>query len=161
MNKILTLCLLLVFAAACEQRDDELDIQAAEVAIQQQIGKYKAALDAASVELASQVWDTSPDVSFIYPGGHQHGWEEIKGVYTFFGSTFTDRRLTTRDVSVHVLGDAAWAEFYWHFTAKVSSSGTPMESDGRETQVYRKNGDRWMLMHVHYSGPAMTFAQVQ
>jgi ketosteroid isomerase-like protein len=132
------------------------DSKAAEEAIRQQIAKYTVALDAADIELASQVWLTSPQVSFIHPGGHGHGWEEVKGIYSFFGSTFSERKLTARDVSVHVNGDSAWAEFYWHFVAKQSKDGVSIQTDGRETQVYNKAGDRWQLVHVHYSGPAMT-----
>lgn len=147
---LLALSLLLMAAASCG-RDDS----AAAEAIRQQIAKYTAALDAADVGLASQVWDSSADVSFISPAGHQHGWEEVKGVYAFFGSMFSERKLTARDVSIHVLGeDAAWAEFYWRFVAKQRSDGAAVQTDGRETQVYRKRDGRWVLMHVHYSGPA-------
>jgi ketosteroid isomerase-like protein len=149
------ICVSFGFTLACN-RAGQPNPEAAEASIRQQITKYTGALNAADTALAAQVWDTAGDISFISPAGHQHGWEEIKGVYEFFGSSFKDRKLTVRDISVHVLGDAAWAEFYWHFDAK-QSDGTPMQSDGRESQVYRKDGDRWALVHVHYSGPAMTF----
>jgi hypothetical protein len=66
----------------------EGDPKVAEQEIREQVGRYTAALDAADTNLASQVWDTAPDVSFIHPGGHAHGWEEMKGIYEFFGSAF-------------------------------------------------------------------------
>src|SRR5438105_3237076 len=97
------------------------DAKAATDAIRQQIAKYTAALDAADIDLASQVWLTSAEVSFIHPGGHARGWEEVKEIYKFFGSSFSERKLTVRDVSVHVNGDTAWVEFYWHFVAKQSN----------------------------------------
>lgn len=156
-NHRLTLYLILALTVSCAapgERGD--DVQASTEAIRLQIGKYTAALDAADTNLASQVWLTSPEVSFINPAGHQHGWDEVKGVYTFFGSAFSERKLAVRDVSIHVNGDAAWAEFYWHFDAKQRPDGAPMQSDGRETQVYRKVGDQWLLVHVHYSGPPMS-----
>ena len=72
----------------------------------------------------------------------------------------TDRTLTTRDIRVHVYGDAAWAEFDWHFAAMLRSSGAPVESNGRETQVYRMIGPaRWALVHVHYSAMAASLAR--
>jgi ketosteroid isomerase-like protein len=80
----------------------------------------------------------------------------VKEIYKFFGSSFSERKLTVRDVSVHVNGDAAWAEFYWHFVAKQSNDGSTVQTDGRETQIYNKAGSHWQLVHVHYSGPAMT-----
>jgi ketosteroid isomerase-like protein len=123
---------------------------AGRAAIQQQIAKYTAALDAADTDLAAQVWDTTGEISFINPVVHSHGWEEIQGAYAFFRSAYSERKLTVRDVSIHMLGDAAWAEFNWHFTGR-QSDGAVIESDGRESQVYRRTGGRWALVHVHYS----------
>jgi len=138
------------------QHHFEVFAQSGSDAIRQQIAKYTAALDAADIDLAGQVWRTSPDVSFIHPAGHAHGWEEITGFYKFFGSAFSERKLTVRDLTVHVNGDSAWAEFYWHFVAKQRNDGSVVETDGRETQIYNRAGNRWKLVHVHYSGPAMT-----
>jgi ketosteroid isomerase-like protein len=152
----LILCFALVFTVSCGSSGESAsEVRASTNAIQGQIAKYTAALDAADINLASQVWLTSPEVSFLHPAGHQHGWEQVKDIYTFFGSSFSERKLTVGDVSVHVNGGSAWAEFYWHFDAKQRSNGTTIQTDGRETQVYRRIGDRWRLVHVHYSGPPM------
>jgi ketosteroid isomerase-like protein len=156
--RYLSLCLLLIFTASCGVHgDNSRDVQVATDAVRQQIAKYTAALDAADTAIASEVWLTSPDVSFISPAGHQHGWEEVKKVYEYFGSAFSERKLTVRDVSVHIYRDSAWTEFYWHFEAKQRSDGAAIQTNGRETQVYRKVGrDRWALVHVHYSGMPTT-----
>ena len=120
--------------------------------IRQLIADYAAAVDAADINLAAKVWDTSPEVSFIHPLGHAHGWDEVKLVFTdIMGGMFSERKLTPRDIQVHVYGDAAWSEYYWHFTATQRKDGLKIQTDGRETQIYRKNGNRWLLVHVHYS----------
>jgi uncharacterized protein (TIGR02246 family) len=120
--------------------------------IRQVIANYAAAVDAADIKLAARVWDNSPDVSFIHPLGHSHGWEEVKGFYTgVMGGMFSERKLTPRDIKVRVYTDSAWSEFNWHFTATQKQDGAAVQSDGRETQIYRKVGDRWVLVHVHYS----------
>jgi ketosteroid isomerase-like protein len=120
--------------------------------IRQLIDNYAAAVDAADVRLAAQVWDTSPDVSFIHPLGEAHGWEEVKGFFTdTMGGMFSERKLTPRDIKIHVYGDSAWSEFHWHFVARQRKDGVEVQSDGRETQIYRKVGNRWALVHVHYS----------
>jgi ketosteroid isomerase-like protein len=140
--------------AACNRPAEST--QAAD-AIRQQITKYLEALNAADIGLASQVWETSRDISFINPAVHSHGWDEVKGVYQYFGSAFSERKLTARDISVHVYGDSAWAEFTWHFDAKQKDNGAAVQTDGRETQVYRKlDGNRWALVHVHYSNMLAT-----
>ena len=66
---------------------------------------------------------------------------------------FSERKLSVRDVTIHVDGYAAWAEFYWHFGATLRSNRSPVTTEGRETQIYRKDNSRgWVLVHVHYSG---------
>jgi Xaa-Pro aminopeptidase len=120
--------------------------------------KYAKSIDTADTTLAAEVWLDSPDVSFIHPLGHEHGFEQIKqNVYTrLMGGMFSERKLSVHDVSVHVYGDAAWAEFYWDFDAKLRKDGSPVTTHGRETQVYQKIQGRWRLVHVHYSGMPVT-----
>jgi ketosteroid isomerase-like protein len=142
-----------LLCVACSNKVD--DSKAATDSIRSQIAKYTAALDAANINLAAEVWRTSADISFIHPAGHAHGWEEVKGFYNFFGSAFSERKLTLRDEVIHVNGNSAWAEFYWHFIAK-GKDGSMVETDGRETQIYENSGTGWQLVHVHYSGPPLT-----
>jgi Xaa-Pro aminopeptidase len=127
-------------------------------AIRGLIEKYAKSIDAADTTLAAGIWLDSPDVSFIHPLGHEHGFEQIKqNVYTrLMGDTFSERKLSIHDVSVHAFGDSAWAEFYWDFTAKFRKDGSPLTTHGRETQLYQKIDSRWRLVHVHYSGMPVT-----
>lgn len=129
-----------------------------EAAIRSVIATYAKAVDAADPNLASRIWADTPDVSFIYPGGHEHGLEAIKtAIYEqAMGQTFTERRLTVRDVAIHCYDDSGWAEFYWDFTAKLRKDGSPVATHGRETQIYRNINGQWRLVHVHYSGMPAT-----
>lgn len=121
--------------------------------IRQLITDYAAAVDAGNANLAAKVWDTtSADISFIHPLGHAHGWDEVKLIFTdLMGGMFSERKLTPRDINVHVYGDSAWSEFNWHFDATQKKDGVKVQTDGRETQIYRKRGNRWLLVHVHSS----------
>jgi Xaa-Pro aminopeptidase len=134
------------------------DISGDRVAIRDLIDKYARSVDAADPALGAEVWLDSPDDSFIHPLGHEHGFEQIEqNVYKhLMGDTFSERKLSVRDVSVHVFGDSAWAEFYWDFNAKFRKDGSPITTHGRETQLYRKVQGRWRLVHVHYSGMPAT-----
>jgi len=126
--------------------------------IREIISKYAKSVDEADPALASQVWLDSPDVSFIHPVGHEHGFDQIKeNIYgSLMGDTFSERNLTPHDISVHVYGDAAWAEFYWDFAAKLRRDGSPVTTHGTETQVYLRTADGSRLVHVHYSGMPAT-----
>jgi ketosteroid isomerase-like protein len=118
------------------------------------IARYAKSVDNADTNLASQIWWDSPEVSFIHPLGHEHGFDQIKeNVYgRLMGETFSERKLTPRDITIHVFRDAAWAEFYWDFTAKFRKDGQSITTHGRETQIYRKIEGSWRILHVHYSG---------
>jgi Xaa-Pro aminopeptidase len=127
-------------------------------AIRSLIEKYAKSVDGADTALAAEVWLNSPDVSFIHPLGHERGFDQIKqNVYQhLMGDTFSERKLSVHDVSVHVYGDTARAEFYWDFAAKFRKDGAPLTTHGRETQLYQKENGRWHLVHVHYSGMPVT-----
>jgi ketosteroid isomerase-like protein len=122
------------------------------------IAKYAKSVEDADTTLASEIWWDSPEVSFIHPLGHEHGFEQIKqNVYErLMGGTFSERKLTPRDITIHVFGDAAWAEFYWDFNAKFRKDGQSIATHGRETQIYRKMQGTWRIIHVHYSGMPTT-----
>ena len=152
VRRALSLYTVIALTAFCQSSRSKANDEKAVDAIRQLLAKYTAALDAADVGLAAQVWRTSPDVSLIHPGGHARGWEEVKQFYNFFGSAFSDRKLTARDVSVQINGETAWVLYYWHFIGK-GKDGSTLETDGRESQIYYKTGNRWQLIHAHYSSP--------
>lgn len=135
------------------------NIKAAEVEIKRLIEQYAQSIDSADTKLAAQIWSTTEDVSFIHPRGHEHGWERVKrNVYEqLMGATFSERKLNIHDVAIHAYPEGvAWAEFYWNFEAKLRKDGQPLRTRGRETQIYRQTAEGWRLVHVHYSGPAVT-----
>ncbi len=133
---------------------DEVSVNA----IRKLIDKYAKSNDNADPSLAATVWSPSPDVSFIHPRGHERGWKQIAENFygATMGETFSERKLTVREIEVQVHGDAAVAVFYWDFVAKMRSDGSILKTHGRETQVFRKDDRGWSLIHVHYSGMPMT-----
>jgi ketosteroid isomerase-like protein len=123
------------------------------------IQKYEKSISDADTTLAAEVWAQNEEVTFIHPQGQAYGWEQIKGdVYEkLMRDLFSERRLIANNISIHVYKDAAWAEFSWIFVAKLRSNGSPVKTQGWETQVYHKGDKGWRLVHVHYSGvPAGT-----
>ena len=122
--------------------------------IRRLIANYTKSVDAADTTLASRIWSHAPEASSIYPLGEEHGFEQIKQhLYVhLMGEMFSERDLQVHDISVHVYGVAAWAEFSWDFHAKFKKDGSPIANHGRETQIYHKEEGGWRLVHVHYSG---------
>ena len=153
-ERFVRVLVVVVLAVNAAQAQSGTTSTADENIIRQMVAKYAKSVDEASTDLAAQVWLDSPDVSFIHPLGHEHGFVEIKrNVYVhLMGETFSERHLKPRDLSVHVHGTAAWVEFYWDFDAKFRKDGSSLATHGRETQVYWKTPQGWHLVHVHYSG---------
>ena len=129
-----------------------------ERAIQKLIATYATSVDDADTKVAEEIWSSAPEVTFIHPLGEEHGLPQIESdVYeNLMGTTFSERHLTLKGISVHVYGNAAWSEFEWDFVAKVRKDGSTFQSKGRETQVYHKENGQWRIVHVHYSGVPVT-----
>lgn len=125
-----------------------------EQAIRQLIATYAHSIDMADPEIAEQIWSNSSEVSFIHPRGEAHSLGEIEAdVYiNLMAGTFSKRKLSPKNITVHVCGDTAWSEFQWDFVATVRADGSAIETQGRETQVYHKENGQWRIVHVHYSG---------
>jgi ketosteroid isomerase-like protein len=134
--------------------DTDADTQA----IKSLIAAYASSIDRADTKSADQLFSNAPEVTFIHPRGEEHGREQIEtNVYrNLMGATFSERRLTPKDIAVHVYDDTAWSEFNWDFVAKVRTDGSDVHSQGRETQIYHRENGQWRIVHVHYSGVPVT-----
>ena len=103
------------------------------------IAKYAKSIDAADPALAAEIWSQSPDVSFIHPQGHEHGFAQIRqNVYLkAMGGTFSERRLTIKDVAIRVYRDTAWAEFNWNFAGRLKTTAHRTTKAGRPRSTER------------------------
>ncbi len=119
--------------------------------------KYTTSIDNADVALASEIWSHDPSVTFIFPLGTAHGFEQIAD-QVYIGAMrnmFSKRDLILHQPAVHVYADAAWSEMTWTFHATMKD-GSAITTEGRETQVYHKEQGVWRIVLVHYSVPAIT-----
>jgi ketosteroid isomerase-like protein len=144
-----TLFLISAFAVAETDTGPATDVEA----IHSLINQYAKAVDTVDLQLLSQIWSHSPEVSFIYPLGEEHGFDAIE--QNFFqkvmGGMFSARDLQPNRVEIHVSGNSAWAEFHWVFHGTMRKDGSAVTTNGVETQVYRKEAGSWRLVHVHYT----------
>jgi len=89
---------------------------------------------------------------FHPPVGHEPRFRanQAKCYTRLMGAIFSERELNVHDVSVHVYGDAAWANSIG-FRCQFRKDGSPRDT-WLEKQLYRREQGRWRLVHVHYSG---------
>lgn len=85
------------------------------------INRYLYSIDKADPTLGKQLFYVSPETSFIHPRGHERGWSQIAENFygTTMGKTFSKRTLKLdAPPAIHVYGNAAVAEFDWHFSKR-------------------------------------------
>src|SRR5258707_15759253 len=99
------------------------------------IEKYQQSIVDADVDLASEIWSTKDDVSFIHPRGQERGWDAVANNFygITMGDTFSERKLETFNLFVHEHGDHAWVEFYWRFGAIMRRDPPRFLTEGRPT----------------------------
>jgi ketosteroid isomerase-like protein len=143
------LCLMPAYAAGQTDTGPGRDIAAIHYLIEQ----YAKVVDTVDLNLLSQIWSHSPEVSFIYPLGEEHGFDAIEQhvFQNIMGGMFSARDLEMHGVAIHVSGNTGWSEFHWIFHAKMRKDGSAVTTHGVETQVYRRESGKWRLVHVHYS----------
>lgn len=124
--------------------------------IRQLISRYFTSIDRCDTNMAEEIF--SPDATFIQPRGEDHGRAQIEAdLYrNLMGKTFSKRNLTAKEISIHVYGNTAWAEFNWDFVATVRQDGSAFHSRGSETDIFRREGGKWRIVHAHYSSAPVT-----
>jgi ketosteroid isomerase-like protein len=161
LKSMLLLCLTLAVSTACQtavssEPASKADPQAEPTKLKELVGKYKESINAADAALGASLFSKSSEVSFIHPRGHERGWDAIqKGIYGMFADNFTKRELKSSDERINVYGDTAWVEFYWVFDATLKDN-SPLQTKGRETQIWKREAGQWRIVHVHYSGMPVT-----
>ena len=120
------------------------------------VAQYAQAVNQADTLLASKLWSPTAEISFIDPQGTEYGWKRIKNIYQIFKDNFISRKLSFSDLKFAYYGDVSWLTFYWTFDATLKTSNSPVQTKGRETQIWRKINYEWRLVHVHYSEMPVT-----
>ncbi|MBN1844036.1 MAG: nuclear transport factor 2 family protein [Deltaproteobacteria bacterium] len=135
-----------------------MSLQTMQKEIEYLVSQYARSIDEADTDLAATLWSTTDEATFIHPRSHERGWEQVKKrLYEeTMRDRFTHRKLQIHDLDVQCYENMAIAVFYWTFDAIFRSDGRLHRTQGRETQVFRYTDDRWLLVHVHYSGMPIT-----
>ncbi len=154
MNKTFLLILLVVTTLLGVQR--KAAAQSNDQVFAELIRQYEQSINDADTVLAAKIWAQTPEVSFIHPRGTEYGWSGVKNVYKMFQDGFTKRELHGANEKVIVYGDVAWLTFTWVFDAVFKGNNQPIQTKGRETQLWYRTDGQWKLVHVHYSGMPVT-----
>jgi len=121
------------------------------------LAAFNALLDGirrADVNAVTGVYWNSPQlVLFNYNGTVTRSWEQMRTNRASSYPDLKDVKLDVHDVRVQMLGrDGALLTALW--TQSQTFRGTPENSSGRMTLVFRRTGGAWKAIHLHTSPDA-------
>lgn len=97
----------------------------------------------------ADVWVQGPDVIAMHPiGGRQEGWGDVGASFDGVASIAAPGgQIRLEEQLLHVAGDVAWEVGVERGHAMLG--GERVEVGGRVTNIYRRNGGVWKLVHHH------------
>ena len=76
--------------------------------------------------------------------------KEIASV-TGWVSRYDEIKTWMRDARVTVVGDMAVLSYIWEDTSIHTESGTHESSTGKSTRIFKREGDKWLCLHAHFT----------
>ena len=105
----------------------------------------------------ADIWSHSATVTTMHPiGGREVGWDEVKGPWGQVAELASGGRgqVKLRDQLIQVSGDMAYEVGTEQGQFKLA--GEQISIDQRVTNVYRREGGAWKIVHHHSDlSPAM------
>ena len=96
----------------------------------------------------NDIWLHSATVTAMRPnGGREVGWEELWAVWQRMAEIFEGGHIELSDQLIRVDGDFAYEVGLEH--GQFSPGGTRMNTEHRVTNIYRRVGDDWKIIHHH------------
>jgi ketosteroid isomerase-like protein len=82
-------------------------------------------------------------------GGFERGWSEVGPRLEWAASHFSDGTYRQEDVSAIVGSDLALTVTIERYTVRIDRAPRETAHELRVTQVFRREGDAWKLVHRH------------
>ena len=94
------------------------------------------------------VWSQSGDVTTMHPiGGRQVGWDEVWSSWQQVAGIASGGSVALGDRLIRVIGDAAYELGTENVDATLA--GNPVRREVRVTNIYRREGGAWRIVHHH------------
>ena len=103
----------------------------------------------------ADVWSHSADVTTMHPlGGREVGWDEVAGPWGQVAQLASSGQVELTDQLIRASGDMAYEVGVEK--GQMTLAGQPMPINHRVTNVYRREGGAWKIVHHHTDeAPAM------
>jgi ketosteroid isomerase-like protein len=96
-----------------------------------------------------EVWSHGSDVTAMHPpGGRELGWEEVRASWEQGAQGISEGQVSLDDlVILPIADDVAYTVGTEH--GKVKVGGDTVGIDQRATNIYRREGGEWKIVHHH------------
>lgn len=103
----------------------------------------------------SAIWSHGADVTTMHPiGGREIGWDAVRGSFAGVAKLASKGKIELKDQLIHVVGDLAYEGGIE--SGQITLSGEKVTIEHRVTNIYRKEGGAWKIVHHHTDiSPAM------
>ncbi len=103
----------------------------------------------------ADVWSHGAAVTAMHPiGGREVGWDAVGGSFAKVAKISSEGKIGLKDQQIQAAGDMAYELGVEHGQLKIA--GTQVSIEHRVTNVYRREGGAWKLVHHHTDvSPAM------
>jgi len=103
----------------------------------------------------ANVWSHSADVTTMHPlGGREVGWDEVAGPWGQVAQLASGGKIELTDQLIRATGDMAYEVGIEKGQVTLAERQVPI--DNRATNVYRREGGAWKVVHHHTDvSPAM------
>jgi ketosteroid isomerase-like protein len=96
----------------------------------------------------AEIWSHSADVTTLHPiGGREVGWDTVRKAWDQVASVSSDGKVVLADQHIQLAGDTAIETGTEKGGFKIA--GQAVEVHGRVTNVYRREGGSWKIIHHH------------
>jgi ketosteroid isomerase-like protein len=103
----------------------------------------------------ADAWSNNGSVTAMHPiGGREVGWDAVGGSFNQVAGLAAEGKIELKDQLIHELGDAAYEVGIEK--AQFKLAGQEIKSEHRVTNIYKKDGGTWKMVHHHTDlSPAM------
>jgi len=99
-------------------------------------------------EKLKSIWSHSSQVSTMHPvGGREIGWDAVWNTWDQVAQVSSDGKVELQDQFICASNDLAYEIGFENAEFKVA--GTKTEGHVRVTNIYRKEGGSWKIVHHH------------
>lgn len=152
--------LLLFVMAACGARsvgpvDDPAATEVTEdvaKAVEGALEQYRQAYEVRSLEALGALYQQDLDLVLIYQGRSHRGWTQVEAFLANRLAGASKVRINIKDLAVQELGPTS-AMATAKMETTIGDDATTVTEKGELSLVFRKIGDKWMVVAEHFSYP--------